>query len=55
MGAIKAKADIIDERLKRHEVKIKNIDNVNFEGGGKMEEDYVKAIKAKISILGKID
>ena len=55
VGAIKSKTEMIDERLKRHEVQMKNIDNAQFEGGQKAEDDYVNAIKAKISILGKID
>jgi hypothetical protein len=52
---LKAKAQMLDERLRRKETKIKNVESNKFEEGQAAEEDYVHAIKAKIHMLNQFD
>jgi hypothetical protein len=55
IDAMKAKAEMLDERLKRKEAKLKNVETGKFEEGPGVEEDYVQAIKAKIHMLNQFD
>ena len=51
IGAIKARADQIDEKIKRQQARIRNNKDNNFDDKAKAEVDYVDAIKKKIQIL----
>lgn len=57
INAVKSKAELIDLRLKRKEVKLKNNKSEQdiFQTGKEAEKDYVEAIKTKIQILNKFD
>lgn len=52
IDSIRAKASNLDDKVKRGEMSMKhnNISD-NIERGGKIEETYVDAIKAKINLL----
>lgn len=52
---MKAKAEMLDQRLKRKEVRLKNVEEAKLGEGHRVEEDYVHAIKAKIHMLNQFD
>ncbi len=55
IDALKAKAEMLDQRLKRKEMRLKNVQGNKMGQGQKVEEDYVHAIKAKIHMLNQFD
>lgn len=55
IDALRAKAEMLDERVKRKEVKLKNAENGKHQQGHEVEVDYVEAIKAKLHMLNQFD
>lgn len=55
IDALKAKAEMLEERIKRKEIKLKNDKGERFNEANQVEDDYVHAIKAKIHMLNQFD
>ena len=51
IGAIRAKAERIDDKIRREEARIRNNRDGNYDDKAQAEVDYVNAIKNKIQIL----
>lgn len=53
IGAIKANAQMLDDKIKRQQLRLRNVQDNNNETKAQVEVDYVNAIKQKIQILNQ--
>lgn len=52
--SLKARVDVLDERLKRKEVKLRHAKDIQTLADTQIENEYVEAINAKIKLVQEL-